>query len=56
MHANAQAGGSIMADEVPARMEDLTKIRRSKTTKTVLKSSARIIQEFGSRHFCHLTS
>ena len=37
MHANAQAGGSIMADEVPARMEDLTKIRRSKTTKTVLK-------------------
>jgi len=37
MHTNAQAGGSIMADEAPVRMEDLTKIRSSKTTKTVLK-------------------
>ena len=33
----AQGEGSITADEAPARMEDLSKIRSTKTTKTVIK-------------------
>jgi hypothetical protein len=37
VNVNAQAGGSIMADEAPARMEDLAKIKSSKTNKTMLK-------------------
>jgi hypothetical protein len=34
----AQAEGSTAADDAPTRMEDLSKIRSSKTTKTVLKA------------------
>jgi hypothetical protein len=37
VNVNAQTGGSIMVDEAPARMEDLTKIKSSKTNKTMLK-------------------
>jgi hypothetical protein len=45
MQPTVQVGGSIISDQGPARMVDLSKIRSTKTTKTVLKAQLELYRQ-----------